>query len=175
MKKTMKVFVSLLICGLLLLTGCTTISTSLPNELVGKTGEYPETLNIIAPYFFWDRRTTDDNAENAKQQWLDEMSERYGVDINVISNSYAEDGTFNSAYKAQTETFSGLVQTEDMYVLQSAIDSNSAVPLDDYLADNAIWNALPESIKSTYKVNGHIYAIPSYVTNFMYMRIMGKT
>ncbi|HPR76672.1 MAG TPA: hypothetical protein PLT14_10990, partial [Oscillospiraceae bacterium] len=38
------------------------------------------------------------------------------------------------------------------------------IPLDDYLADNPVWNALPEDFKSLFEVDGHIYAIPASVS-----------
>ncbi len=103
------------------------------------------------------------------------MSERYGVKINVISNSYAEDGTFKSAFSGvDKKTFSGLLEAESIGYLQEIINSDLAVPLDDYLADNAVWNALPDDFKDTFKINGHIYAIPAYVTDYMSSRIFYK-
>jgi len=178
MDKLIKSIIAAFICGLVFLTGCRISSTSLPKNLVGKAGSYLETLTIIAPNFFWD--SNDENAEKAKQQWQVEMSERYGVKITVFSNTYTDGapvmtaGLKNKDIFMEKEKFSGLIQIEAMNTLQSAIDRNLAVPLNDYLADNPIWNALPDEIKSIYQVNGHIYAIPAYVKNFMHSRVIYK-
>ncbi len=67
MKKLINLLVSLMICGLMLLSGCGTPSTSLPSELVGKTTANPDTLNIVSKNFFWNRDTKVENAETAKQ------------------------------------------------------------------------------------------------------------
>ncbi len=176
MKKPIKLAVSLIICGMMFLSGCASApDTSLPGELLGKETGYPQTLNIIAPYFFWDGNAAGENARTAGQQWVDEMSARYGVNINVISNSFAEDGTFKSAFSGvDKKTFSGLAQAESIAYLQEIVNSDLALPLDEYLADNAVWNALPEELKSTFKVNGHIYAVPANVEDYMYSRVFQK-
>ncbi|HOP11306.1 MAG TPA: hypothetical protein PK629_07435 [Oscillospiraceae bacterium] len=180
MKKVIESVIALIACVLLLLDGCASaLNNSLPGELAGQENNYPETLEIIAPTFFWD--TADRNAETAKQQWQDEMLARYGVQITVYSNTYTESGTpvMTGANKNRDvfsgkEKFSGLVQIEAMNTLQSAIDRNFAVPLEDYLVDNAVWNALPDEIKSTFSVNGHIYAVPTFVSYHMRARVFQK-
>ncbi|HNX14436.1 MAG TPA: ABC transporter substrate-binding protein [Oscillospiraceae bacterium] len=164
MKNIFKFTVSLLVCEILL-SGCGTPSTSLPGELVGKSKNYSQTLNIIDPSFFYS--ASDDNAENAKQQWLDEMSARYGVKINVTSGVY-NNPTLGASIEKRwenilygKESFPGLVNIDSIDILKTIVDDSRALPLDDYLADNPIWNALPEEIKSTFKIDGHIYAIPT--------------
>ena len=166
MKNSIKLIISLFACGLmLLLSGCGTPSTSLPIELVGKPNNYTQTLNILAPSFFYSE--SDENAENAKQQWLDEMSARYNANIKVTSNTYKDGTNDNSASEQQMnvmlgkDNFPGLVEISSMNVLKMMVDDNRVLPLDDYLADNPIWNALPEEVKSTFEIDGHIYAIPT--------------
>jgi len=151
MKKLFKLVVSLSICGLLLLSGCGTASTSLPSELEGQTSGYPESITIIAPDFF--EFTGAVNADQAEQEWLDEMSERYGVEFNIFRN-------YGEASKSSSGS-SGLysVNKSSVHYLPDAY-----IPLDDYLADNPVWNALPEDFKSLFEVDGHIYAIPASVS-----------
>ena len=171
MKNLLKLAISLLICGAVLITGCgKTSAPSLPDELKAPNTDYPNTINIIAPEFFAGLSADD---TEIKQQWLDEMSQQYGVNLNIISNFYTDSGDFDNSAgeKAQDvlagndTTFKGL-----MRIFGSSMDSSvrvgieydTIVPLEDYLADNAVWNSLPESFKSLFEVEGHIYAIPTH-------------
>ncbi|HPS34439.1 MAG TPA: hypothetical protein PK854_04155 [Oscillospiraceae bacterium] len=152
MKKLFKLAVSLFICGLLLLSGCGSVTTtSLPKELIEKSGDYPKSINLIAPDFF--KYTGAPNAEEAKQKWLDDMSERYGVNINIFGN-YGEANKSGSGSSSLRS-----VNKSSVHYLPE-----SYIPLDDYLADNPVWNSLPEDFKSLFKVKGHIYAIPASVS-----------
>ncbi len=147
--KPLKIGESLLFAAVLLLTACaSTPSTSLPDALKAQKGYYPKSVDIFASDFF--KATGDVNGEEARQKWTDEMSRRYGVDIQV-----------NPKRETNSTTISGL------YSIQSyetdAIGSY-CLPLDDYLADNPVWNALPEDFKSLFEADGHIYAIPASVS-----------
>ncbi len=177
MKNIFKFTVSLLACGLLLLTGCGTASkTSLPSELAGKSNNYSRTLNILAPSFYYS--ISDENAEKAKQQWLDEMSARYGAKINIISNTY-NNGTpdYSAGEQWQNvmnreDSFQGFVEITSIDALKRMADDSRVLPLEDYLADNPIWNALPDEIKSTFEIDGHIYAIPTGISYTLYSRFI---
>ncbi len=174
MKKPIKLAVSLFICGLILLSGCTTTQkNSLPSELVAKTGDYPKSVNIIAPDFF--KTTGAANADQAKQKWLDEISERYGVILKIFS-SYNEaknnSSSASGSVSGQNSNFTGLVSIDSSFILQYGVLKDLYMPLDSYLADNAVWNALPEEFKSLFKVNGHIYAIPTSVLRVQKARII---
>ncbi|HOP10682.1 MAG TPA: ABC transporter substrate-binding protein [Oscillospiraceae bacterium] len=175
MKRLFKLSTSLLICGALFLTGCGAPSTSLPNGLVGQAVDYPETMNIIAPFSFTNGDA--ENAEQAEQQWLDEMSERYGTKFSIAhltwKNGYNTD---SDAYiqainiLSGEETFSGMVYINGYDDIQTGIDNGTLVPLEDYLANNAVWNALPEELKATFEYQGHIYAIPTSVSRSISVR-----
>ena len=52
MKKLFKLAVSMLVCGLMLLSGCSNASTSLPNNLAGKITTNLDTFNLLTIYFF---------------------------------------------------------------------------------------------------------------------------
>ena len=152
MKKLFKLAVSLLICGLMLLSGCgTTSSTSLPDELRASNSGYPKSINIIAPDFF--KFTGAPNAEEAKQKWLGEMSERYSVSFNVFRDYGEANKSGNGPSSLRTVNESSVPYLP-----------NSYLPLDDYLADNPVWNSLPEDFKTLFEVDGHIYAIPASVS-----------
>ena len=164
MSKYLKTIISLLFCGALLLTGCTTPKSSLPKELVGQPADNPDTLNLLTPNFFLSR---DDDAGEDKQQWVDEMSARYGVTLNIVSDGYKDGKRTNDAINQMLNTlygrasFEGMVYVYDYDILAKAIQNDTAVPLEDYLAGNPAWNALPAELKSAFTVDGHLYAIPN--------------
>lgn len=156
MKKLINLFISFLICGLLLLSACASLpSTSLPSELRAKSGNYPNSINIIAPDFF--KFTGAPDADQAKQKWQDGMSERYGVKFNIFRDYYALSKSSSSA-SSKTYYLNSVNKSSVHYL------PDSYLPLDDYLADNPVWNALPEDFKSLFEVDGHIYAIPASVS-----------
>jgi len=170
MKKPFIIAISLLICGILLLSGCATPSSSLPSELTGQKGNYPKSVNIIAPDFF--RSTGAANVKEAKQQWLDDMSQRYGVQFNIFLG-YNETGKSDPIYASREvsqgitdgEYYTGLTSVEtSSYNFKSGILYGAFMPLEDYLADNPVWNALPEEFRSRCETDGHIYAIPASIS-----------
>jgi len=176
MKKLFKLAVSLLICGLMLLSGCSNASTSLPSELTGQTGDYPKSVNIYAPDFF--TNVSAEIAENTKKLWLEEMSQRYGVKFNIISEYYQEN-TDSSASSKETEEQTedaalGLVSVSTEYIstIKVRIVNEVYMPLEGYLENNAVWNALPDDFKSLFEINGHIYAIPTSVSRIQSARII---
>ena len=175
MKKLLKRTFSLLCCVLMLLTGCTTTpKSSLPEELRAPNTNYPDTVNILAPYIF--QHTTAVNADQIKQQWIDEMSQRYGVKFNILTNSYTESGEYDASASSKVRdvqfgdtTYKGLFRISGLSSSNASLNINleygdNIVPLEDYLADNPTWNALPEDFKSLFEMDGHIYAIPTSVS-----------
>ncbi|HNX14973.1 MAG TPA: hypothetical protein PK854_09230 [Oscillospiraceae bacterium] len=162
MKSLFKFFVSLLICGAILLSGCANSSkSSLPKDLAGKTMNYPKVLNLLSPYFFSD---SDETTAAMKQEWLDKMSARYGVELNFTADTQVSEVFYGRS------SFPGMVTMTNCEMLNNAVKSGTAVPLEAYLADNPVWNALPEEIKSMYTIDGHIYAVPSSCTWLMRTR-----
>ena len=196
MKKPFKLVVSLFICGLMLLSGCASApKASLPDELRAKSANYPESVSILAPDFF--KATGAINTDRIRQKWLDDISERYGIILHIYPNynayindtgyesvpklKYASDGPSRvpkdvestPAPKPLKPNYTGLTQIGSFDALKSAVtDSDPYMPLDDFLADNPIWNALPEDFKSLYKINGHIYAIPTSVSLIQNVRFI---
>jgi hypothetical protein len=176
MKKA-KSAVSLFICSLMLLSGCATPSTSLPGKLKAPNPNYPKTISIFAPNFF--KNSSAANAKQAKQQWLKEMSARYGTEFNIISE-YEKDprtaATSDSNQESEEQTlgasFVGLMPIDSIGELKSWSEYNHYMPLEDYLENNAIWNALPADFKSLFELDGHIYAIPTSVFKEQYARII---
>jgi len=167
MKKSVKRLISLLVCCAILLTGCGTSSTSLPSELAAqKTDNILGVVNILAPSSFFS--TEDENSAAEKAAWLEEISLKYEVRINIVSDSFsAETNQYSYDATAEryrllrgSETFSGLVEV-NLSQLHQAVEQGIALPLEDYLADNQAWNALPDSVKSAFSIDGHIYAIPA--------------
>ncbi|HNX14979.1 MAG TPA: hypothetical protein PK854_09200 [Oscillospiraceae bacterium] len=168
MKKTLKLAGSILLCAAILLGGCASApSTSLPNELnePNNKGNLME-FNMIAPSFFLS--TEDVNSAAEKDVWLEEAYLRFGVRFNIVSDSYsAKDKKYSSEasyrrYKVLSgaERYTGFVAV-NMSQLYTAVDKENATPLEDYLSDNQTWNALPQTVKNAFLINGHIYAIPA--------------
>ena len=173
MRNSIKLIISLFACGLMLLSGCgSTPTTSLPNELVGQKNNYPKSVNIIAPNFF--KKIGTINAETAKQQWLDEMSERYGVKFNIFTSEIEakNNNSSSGSVSGQSKEFVGLTSINSFYDLKSGIKNGSYLPLDSYLEANPVWNALPEEFKSLFEVDGHIYAIPASASKAQKARII---
>ncbi|HOP11309.1 MAG TPA: ABC transporter substrate-binding protein [Oscillospiraceae bacterium] len=172
MKKLLKLVVSLFICGLMLLSGCGTASTSLSSNFQSTVGQV-SSINILARNFF----TADsENAEQYKEDWLEEIYFRYGVELNITSCFYT-DGVYDNTVLDQIkdvlyddDEFAGLIEVSSSQILSSTIDQ--LLPLDDYLADNAIWQSLPDELKNTFKVDGQIYAIPTYMFRAQNARII---
>ncbi len=163
MKNHIKLLISLFTCCLMLLSGCGTASTSLPGILNPKTGQV-STINILARDFF----TADSKkAEQYKEDWLEDVSLRYGVKLNVTSCFY-KDGVYDNSVIPQIQdvlngktAFAGLMELRSSQI--SSYTMNQLLPLDDYLADNPVWQSLPDELKDAFKVDGHIYAIPANV------------
>jgi len=163
MKKLLNFTVSLFICGAVILSGCaSTPSTSLPSELRAPNGNYPKSVHITAPDFF--KATGAANADLAKQKWLDEMAVRYGVEFKIVTNNF-------EAIKNR-QIITGLFTVNSYAFLRACALNGAFLPLDDYLADNPIWNSLPEDFKSLFEVNGHIYAIPTSVFRKQMSRVI---
>ncbi len=179
MKKLFKLAVSLLICGLMLLSGCGTPSTSLPSELKGSNTDYPKNINIMTPVFF---RVS---SAEIRQQWIDEMSERYRVQINITTDDFSDPANVDYSATATRKiqnilngdtSYKGLFligdDGSDQSDFNTGLVNDSFLPLEDYLADNPVWNALPDYFKSLFEVDGHIYAIPTYVDQRMKTRMI---
>ncbi|HNX14980.1 MAG TPA: ABC transporter substrate-binding protein [Oscillospiraceae bacterium] len=173
MKKIFTALLSMLVCGALLLAGCGNPSAALPGELFGKNLDVPDALNLLVPSFFSNSQA---DTAGLKREWLDAMSVRYGVNINILTNEY-KDGQRVSDVNSQMysalygkSAFAGLIYVSGYDTLVRAIQNGTAVALDDYLADNPAWKALPEDIRSMYLVDGHIYAVPASCYWDMYAR-----
>ena len=164
MKKLINLLISLMICILLLLSGCSNASTSLPNDLQSKTGQV-SAINILAPDFF--SEADSEKTEQYKEDWLEKMYSQYGVDLNITSDTYKDDEYVRSATSLANDVlykdtaFAGLIKVKSWQISSNTIDL--FLPLDDYLADNPIWQSLPDELKDAFKVDGHIYAIPTYM------------
>ncbi len=190
-----KPLVSLFVSCLLFLAACAPSSTSLPDELRAKNINYPESVSIIAPDFF--KATGAVNTDRIRQQWLDETSARYGITLHIYPNynAYVNDTGYEAFPKkpgyntdgpprvskdvepaptpAPKPEYVGLTQIGSVEALKKAVTgSDSYMPLDDYLADNPVWKALPEDFKSIYEINGRIYAIPTSVSPIQNARII---
>lgn len=180
MKKPFKTALSLFACSMMLLSGCGNNATSLPEGLKpGKSGDYPASLNMLSTSFF---RTADaPDYEQVKQDWLDDMSARYGVNLDIQCDTI-KNGEYVSRDKLEfmydvlygEKTFAGVVEVNGFNTLYYSVYNDVAVPLEEYLADNATWNALPEELKSMFELDGHIYAIPAAVTRTINARLVSN-
>ena len=150
MKHLFKTAAVLLFCGALLLSGCSGVNTtSMPmftTDLVNiAVTNYMSflTQNETAWY-------TDDEAKSA---WCDYMLKHTNTDFTI----YREGLDYLSTASEPRE---GLVLMDNMLQIQQLAREGTILPLDDYLADNANWQALPEEFRSAFKIDGKTYALP---------------
>ncbi len=174
--KLLKPIMLLFICIMLMLSACGTSSTSLPSALRASNTDYPKSVSILAPSFF------PSASAETKQQWLDKIAGRYGVTLNILSDQYTNSDADRSASSKMQDVLKGDTSYQGLFLisdngtgksdLSTGIATDSLVPLEDYLADNPIWNALPEDFKSLFEVDGHIYAIPTSFFRTLNIRVI---
>ncbi|HNX15613.1 MAG TPA: hypothetical protein PKH29_12265, partial [Oscillospiraceae bacterium] len=144
--------------------------------------DYPDAVNIYAPEFFNNIGAPKD--DQIKQQWLDMMFEKYGVKLNIISDykdanndsSASIDNKVSQSIGSSSKqmidengntNFIGLSSISNIRELKTYIQYETFVPLEDYLDNNPVWNALPDDFKSIFEVDGHIYAIPTSASQIL--------
>jgi len=94
-----------------------------------------------------------------KEKWTKTLSERYGVQISVTLPPKADVTTFLTTHIAAGD-LKGMVYRYSPDDVVQAIYEGYILPVDEYLKDNATWNALPEAMRNNYKIDGKIWAIP---------------
>ncbi|HPF56586.1 MAG TPA: extracellular solute-binding protein [Clostridiales bacterium] len=148
-----------LIVSSVFISSCGASETS--NALFPKADkrDYPQSMDIAFPGFFYRNNAYD--AESG-DKWLEDISTRYGVDLNVTTNANDASGIIKSlltgGHTAEVVTgfaFMNTTNLVDMYANPQYI-----LPLEDYLADNPVWLSLPQEVRDAFTVDGHIWAIP---------------
>ncbi len=157
--KIRRIFAVILV-AVVFICGCTGPNSSKTSSPIFDHDDLslPTDLEIVAPGFFYNYGdgivTTDEQKE-----WTDAMSERYGVYITV---TVPVDTSYNTMLaQAYNQEIHGIVNVPGMDVVQYYKDGGAILPLDEYLADNPAWLALPEEMRNMYTIDGHIWAIPS--------------
>ena len=157
--KFKRIFAVILV-SVVLISGCSGPNSSKSSSPIFNHDNLslPTDLEIVAPGFFYNNGdgsvTTDE-----RNEWTDVLSERYGVYITV---TVPVDTTYNSILsQAYNQEIHGIVNVPGLDVVQYFKDGGAILPLDDYLADNPAWLALPEHMRNMYMIDGHIWAIPS--------------
>lgn len=120
---------------------------SLPNG-------YPDVLKITRCLYFGD------SSENAdlKESFIQAFYEKTGIRLQITSpprTNYMEMITLMIA----SGELDGLVNFFSASNVLDAIENNTIEPLNEYLAENANWNAMTESYRNLYSLNGKVYAL----------------
>lgn len=134
MKKLLSI---ILVCAFFMLSACNSKTTEAP--LQADVSNLPSSLSIYCPDAFYNIYSKRD--AEAQTAWQNYMLDTYG--ITIILN----------AGISQIECYNG-------YNILKMIKEGSIAPLDEYLADNKVWNSLPESFRNKFLYEGHIWAIP---------------
>lgn len=134
----MKKLLSILLAStFIMLSACSSNTAAAP--LTAAISNLPSSLSIYCPDALYNEYYKKD--AEAQTAWQDYMLDTYG--INIIINAGAP----------QIECYNG-------YNILKFIKDGSIAPLDEYLADNKVWNSLPESFRNKFLYEGHIWAIP---------------
>ncbi|MBQ3141281.1 MAG: hypothetical protein IJC25_04905 [Clostridia bacterium] len=115
-------------------------------------------ININNPYAFATYNTNGkvyQHDREALEKWRDYMSEQYGINVNVTTDSTGR----NNSYGGFT-----LATGTDIYAMRS---TETIVPLTPYLKNNKAWNALPEEFRRQFEIGGEIWAIPYGLSEYV--------
>lgn len=148
---------ALVMSAVTLLAGCTTGSetSSKVNTQYANVG-LPTVLQITSPSFYYEEDTDTFDIRGA---WTDAMSEKYGVEVSVLSPDVAYySTTITDAIDGSTSGIMDVILADTVLYLK---DKNIILPLDEYLSSNKAWNALPEEMRKMYEYDGHIWAVPN--------------
>jgi len=158
------ILMSLVLVSSVFIGGCADSDTSSP--LFPKAGkrDYPQTMDLAYPGFFYRNNSYD--VENG-DKWLEDISTRYGVDLNVTTNANDAYGIIKSLLTGghTAEIVTGFVYMNSTNLVDMYANHENILPLEDYLKDNPIWLSLPQEIRDAFTVDGHIWAIPCYYYN----------
>lgn len=116
---------------------------------------YPDVLKFARTGYFGDAS----DFPELKQAFMDDFEARYGfkLEVNTIPRT---DYMQKVELMIAGNELKGLVNVFGTSDVLNAIYNGTIEPLDDYLKDNETWNALPDNIKNTYKIDGKIWALP---------------
>lgn len=148
----------LMALSLAMLAGCATSTSSGSTGSQSGTSKFPDSMNIYAYNIFNENVRSEDDIPN----WNKYMSDKY--DSQITLNEITQENYSNTNNRIRSGEVSGIVSLMPNYIL-GLIKTNNILPLDDYLKDNKVWNALPEDFRNQFMFNGHIWAIPRYDVN----------
>lgn len=151
-----------ILLSLTLLIGCSGGVENKPIPSNMKTN-FPSQINITSINAF-----TDDNGivdEIALKEWTDYMSGLYKTNITLAS--YSSSKLISKRKEVENGTVTGLIDTYPAVIL-SLIKNDKILPIEGYLADNKVWNSLPEEYRKRFEYDGHIWAIPKSSGNQLF-------
>jgi len=149
----MKKLLAALLTLTFVLTGCsgTGNSSSMPVSFTAQVR-----ISVTNCFSFLSQNDTASYCDDdAKQTWIDYMSQHNNTDFTIYNDS--TDDSYDLVGNGERE---GLVLLNSLSEIETLAREDKILALDDYLADNESWQALPEEFRDTFKIDGKIYAIP---------------
>lgn len=143
--------------------------TGSKNLSISKELEKPIVITIAKSLYFGDSSERQD----LKEEWPIAMEREYGIKFNVVSptrNNYSE----KINLLVSLGELKGLVNLFTPDDVLNYIADDLIEPLDDYLKDNKVWNALPKEMRDMYKFEGKVWGIPTGLTANTFTRSIRK-
>ncbi len=175
MKKQFSKMIGCLLAGMIFFSfGCSKQESTSALFPEGVSRDYPTTVDIAYPGFFYRNNTYD--VENG-DKWLQDIALRYNVDLKVTTIATDANGIIRSLLSGghTAEVVSGFVYMNNSNLVDMYADPENILPLEDYLVNNPVWNLVPQAVRDAFTVDGHIWAIPSaYMTVSPQVRAFDK-
>lgn len=135
--------------------GCATDSSK--DDTLGKTTALSTPLQISSPTAFSIGRSGVN--QQALDEWQTYMSDLYKTSITINPIDITTVGS-----DVLSGNLTGLVWLSQNDIAL-AMQKGAILPLDEYLADNKAWQALPESYRTYFETDGHLWAIPMTIND----------
>jgi len=150
-------------------SGCAKALTSGPAIPKSTMGDYPKSVDIAYPGFFYPSNYNRNDVYDAENgdKWIDNISIRYDVDLNVTTNTNDANGIIRSLLSGSrtADVVTGFVYMSNANLVEMYADPRTIQPLEGYLENNPVWKSLPQAVRDAFTVDGHVWAIPcAYMT-----------
>lgn len=130
---------------------------------------WPQTLEMTKAYYFGEPT---DNPE-LKSEWMEYMSEQFGFEITV--NAFPRPEYMQQFALAMTAgEIKGMGWIFGGSYFQDYANDGATLRVDQYLADNDVWNQLPEDMRLSFSIDGVPWAVADAWRFNMFSRSIRK-